>query len=213
MDKVKFQTNIPEIVALQFAQGRAIESPFSGEQIMFTLVDGRKMFLPPFVAEKIADAGIPAHKPFVIVKREVTHGNRRSVEYCIETPNDSTTGANLAKEPAPVAVTPTSTFVKQTPPQNTNALAIAAKLAESLATKPTWSELQAATPASAPAWVEEEQTDPATAAMIEAHYRAIDVVAAAEAYASAKGLAIRYAAEDVRTIAATMFIQASKGGR
>ena len=50
------------------------------------------------------------------------------------------------------------------------------------------------------------------AAMIYAHIRAIDVAHAAESYAAERGLAIRYTSEDVRCIAAALFIQQSKGG-
>lgn len=175
---VKFATNIPEVISLAFAKGKEVSSQFGGDQVMYSLDDGRRMYLPPFVAQKIEAAGIGAHREFAIVKREVVQGNRRSVEYQIENLNDFGAEAT-GNVTAPKTNTPaTHDSVGRSVDQHTNAAA----------------------------------ADPETAAMINAHQRAIDVAAAAEAYASSKGLAIRYQAEDVRAIAATLFIQASKGG-
>lgn len=197
VEKVKFQTNIPEIVALQYAQGKAVESPYTGDQVMFTLVDGRVMYLPPFVADKIHGAGIPARQPFAIVKREVTHGNRRSVEYQIETHNSpNPQGAPSVKENAPHKETATAPTRTPQPVQNTKALAIAAQLAESLAQPAT-------------------QTD---SDVLKATGRAaIDAVLDVERYAQERGLTdFAFGAEDVRALWISSFIEASrsnKGGR
>src|SRR5579862_6127510 len=78
---VKFQTNIPERVALAFAEGLPVSSQFGGDQVMFSLTDGRKMYVAPIVAQKIAGLGIGAYEEFEICKREQTVGNRRVVNY------------------------------------------------------------------------------------------------------------------------------------
>jgi hypothetical protein len=199
---LKLTANVPEVIALAFAQGREVTSQFGGDQVMFTLCDGRRAYFPPFVAEKIYAAGIPARQPFAIIKREVVHGNKRSIEYVIENHNE--TGAAHAKENAPVLAVNAAVSRTHQHPNHSAALEVAAQLAASL-DKPTWSELQAQQAAPA--------QHPETLAMIEAHKRAIDVAAAAEAYANTRGLAIRYAAEDIRAIAATMFINNARTGR
>ena len=193
LDTVKFQTNIPEVVSLAFAKGKPVSSQFGGDQVMYSLEDGRRMYLPPFVAEKIEAAGISARMPFAICKREVTHGNRRSVEYQIETHNDAD---ELAAGTG-----------SKTVPTSTAAVKATMSRPQDNSTPPTPPIAPRATAAAAGG------DDIDLAAMIYAHIRAIDVAAAAESYAAERGLAIRYTSEDVRAIAATLFIQASKGGR
>lgn len=189
---VRFQTNVPEVIELEFARGKQVSSQFGGDQVMYSLCDGRRMYLPPFVAQKIEDAGIGAHTPFTLCKREVTHGNRRSVEYVI----GNLDGGEPFQESAP-AVTPKAAAmtVKATTlssPQHTSAPPPSAP--------------------SAPRLTATGGDDMDLAAMIYAHIRAIDVAHAAESYAAERGLAIRYTSEDVRCIAAALFIQQSKGG-
>jgi len=204
-DVVKFQTNIPEVIALEFAVGKPVTSQFGGDQVMFSLTDGRRMYLPPFVADKIHNAGIAPRKQFAICKREVTHGNRRSVEYQIETPNEETATASVNAPAVRVGATsePAATTTKQPATHGTNGGGNALVVGRVA--------LAGAPPPSAPS-PDAAQPIGETAAMIEAHKRAIDVAAAAEDYAKSRGLAIHYAAEDIRAIAATIFIQQSRGG-
>ena len=63
-----FPANQPVTVALKYAQGKPVQSQY-GERVLFTLVDGRVMFLAPPVAEQIAALGIPAGERFTITKR------------------------------------------------------------------------------------------------------------------------------------------------
>lgn len=51
-DTLRLQTNVPETIALEFTDGLTVASKYCGDQIMFTLIDGRKMFLSPFVARR-----------------------------------------------------------------------------------------------------------------------------------------------------------------
>jgi spore germination cell wall hydrolase CwlJ-like protein len=70
----------------------------------------------------------------------------------------------------------------------------------------------------APAWVNDKPAaippvtlDSNLVDLMSAHMAAIDVAAMAERYAAEKGLAIRYTSEDVRCMAATIYIQTQKG--
>jgi len=65
-ETIKFETNMPQVLALAFTEGKPVESQFTGSQVMFSTVDGRRMYLAPFVAEKIRAAGISARMPFEI---------------------------------------------------------------------------------------------------------------------------------------------------
>ena len=56
-DVVEFPPNAPVTVALKYSQGRTISGQY-GERVMFTLTDGRVMFLAPEVAGRIESLGI-----------------------------------------------------------------------------------------------------------------------------------------------------------
>ena len=64
-----FRSNLPVQVALAYATGRRKKY---GTPIMFTLVDGRRMFLDVSVAFQIERLGIRARQPFYIC--QYTHG-------------------------------------------------------------------------------------------------------------------------------------------
>jgi hypothetical protein len=115
METIRFKTNIPETIALKYDDGLPVESPYTGDQICFTLTDGRKMYLAPFVADKIKAAGIRRHQEFEICKQEVKHGERRSIEYVINA------GAPVKNAPAQTTTTETKQIVpaaKQAPVTN-----------------------------------------------------------------------------------------------
>ena len=40
---LKLQTKVPETIALQYSDGRPTQSQFGGDQMLFTLTDGRRM--------------------------------------------------------------------------------------------------------------------------------------------------------------------------
>lgn len=73
---LELQTNVPEVVALAYAEGREYPSRIAGAppQVMFTLVDGRRVFWPQPFAESLRNSGIGARVPFEIVKRELAKG-------------------------------------------------------------------------------------------------------------------------------------------
>ncbi len=81
---LRLQTNVPETIALAFVSGLPIESKFGGDQMMFSLTDERKLFVPPIVAKKIAASVLAPWEPFLLCKREIVQGNRRAVEYQVE---------------------------------------------------------------------------------------------------------------------------------
>ena len=82
MNILRFQPNVPIRVALQSPQGVVVEGRY-GNRMMFTLVDGRVMYVPPIVATKIEAEGIGAGERFELCKAQIKNGHGRSVEWAL----------------------------------------------------------------------------------------------------------------------------------
>ena len=65
---VDFPANIPVTVALKYAQGKMVSSQY-GERIMFSLADGRVMFLDPKISGQIESLGINVRENFTITRK------------------------------------------------------------------------------------------------------------------------------------------------
>ena len=183
---LKFQTNIPEVIALEFSEGRAVQSQFGGDQVMYSLTDGRRMYVSPFVADKIRNAGITAGVPFELCKREVARGNQRSVEFQIRTINDM---GGAAAETAPLPATTT---------QQPNHSA----------------RLQVAAPVAAPAAVPPQAAEPTAIAMLKrAGFAAVDAVLEVESYAQSRGMVdFEFGAENLQKVWLAIYIDSRKNG-
>jgi hypothetical protein len=72
---VDFPPNIPVPVALQYGQGKTISNQH-GERMMYSLTDGRVMFLDLAVAGQIESAGINVRETFTITRK--TDGQKGS---------------------------------------------------------------------------------------------------------------------------------------
>jgi hypothetical protein len=81
---MKFQANVPVEVALQYPAGKPVESRFSGrDEVMFTLTNGQRMYLDPFVARKIEGLGIGRGEAFTLCKKVTGSGAKRNVEWLV----------------------------------------------------------------------------------------------------------------------------------
>ena len=65
---VDFPANTPVTVALKYAQGKTVSSQ-SGERFMFSLTDGRVMFLAPEIAGQIVNLGVNVRENFTITRK------------------------------------------------------------------------------------------------------------------------------------------------
>src|SRR6266849_8255527 len=83
-DKVHFQTNVPAEVALKYGDGKDVAGQY-GDQILYTLTDGRVMCVPPIVRKQIQDFGIAKGELFTITKTEKKNGTRRTIEWIVGT--------------------------------------------------------------------------------------------------------------------------------
>jgi hypothetical protein len=83
-ERVTFQTNVPVTVSLAYPDGIEVEGRY-GDQVMYTLADERVMYVPPIVREKIRDLGVRQGELVTICKTERRDGNRRFLEWKVET--------------------------------------------------------------------------------------------------------------------------------
>jgi hypothetical protein len=81
-DKVQFQTNIPVEVALKYGDGKEVNGQYS-DQVLYTLTDGRVMYVPPIVKRRIEELGIGRGELFTLTKAEKKNGTRRTVEWVV----------------------------------------------------------------------------------------------------------------------------------
>jgi hypothetical protein len=65
---VEFPLNVPVTVALKYAHAKTVSSQY-GERFMFSLADGRVMFLDPEVGGKIEALGINVRENFTITRK------------------------------------------------------------------------------------------------------------------------------------------------
>ena len=70
---VDFPLNTPVTVALKYPQGRMINGQY-GERVMYTLTDGRVMFLAPEVAGQIEKLGINVRESFAVTRNSPGQG-------------------------------------------------------------------------------------------------------------------------------------------
>ena len=118
MEVLRFQTNVPEEVALKFGDGKGVAGKY-GDQVLFTLTDGRLMYLPPAVAERIRELGIVRGEVFQVVKREVSKDGKRFLEWEVtrlsrpgDEPESLTSPARQIQIAQPAAQLPTSNGTK-----------------------------------------------------------------------------------------------------
>src|ERR1035437_1075304 len=78
-EKVQFQTNVSIDVALKYNDGKEVTGQY-GAQVLYTLTDGRVMYVPPIVKKKIDELGIGRGELFTITKAEKKNGTRGTIE-------------------------------------------------------------------------------------------------------------------------------------
>ena len=81
-DKVQFQTNVPVEVALKYNDGKEVNGQY-GDQVLYTLADGRVMYVPPIVKRRIDELGIGRGELFTLTKAEKKNGTRRTIEWLV----------------------------------------------------------------------------------------------------------------------------------
>lgn len=92
---VEFPPNIPQQLALKFADGKPITTnsnyiwdrhpighrPMRGPRVLFTLTDERVMFVDPPVADKIHALKLAPGQPFRMMRAEIERNGKTAVEW------------------------------------------------------------------------------------------------------------------------------------
>jgi hypothetical protein len=186
-EKIVFQTNVPVTAALAYPDGMKVEGPH-GDQVMYSLIDERVMYVPPIVRDKLVELGIRQNDPFSICKAELHDGNRRSIQWTVkrippELPNTGDPGQAGTPPPAVAAATTTVAV-----PGNGNGKPNGKTAAASNGSQVAQATLRSALAAS------------------------IDAAIEAEHCATEHGLSVRFGSEDLRAMALSLFIQNARNG-
>jgi len=214
---LRFQPNVPTQVALQSSQGIVVEGRY-GNRMMFSLVDGRVMYVPPIVATKIEAEGIAAGERFELCKAQVKNGHRRSVEWALRRLDPE----ELFAEMAPDAPAPET--------QLEHDLRVSAEMAKAKKVHHELPELPDSAPApvpplnngngsgngngAIPVIAQNEQPQPPPLTKLEhALKTAISAAHNAEKYGSELGYVVRFDADAIKSMAITVLINMSGESR
>jgi len=80
---VKFPINIPVEVTLQCEAGKRVNGRY-GDQVMYSLLDDRVMYVPPYVEQRFQELAIGVGEPLLLCKQEVKEGTRNRVQWSIK---------------------------------------------------------------------------------------------------------------------------------
>jgi hypothetical protein len=82
MNILPFHLNVPTEITLERPEGTLVQGRY-GDRVMYSLADGRVMYVPPFVANKIQAEGAAAGERFELCKTQVRNGGRRAIEWIV----------------------------------------------------------------------------------------------------------------------------------
>jgi hypothetical protein len=80
---VKFPMNTPVEVTLQSEAGKRVDGRY-GNQVMYSLIDDRVMYVPLYVEQRLKDLAIGAGEPLLLSKQEAKEGDRKRVEWSVK---------------------------------------------------------------------------------------------------------------------------------
>jgi hypothetical protein len=182
-EKIQFQTNIPVEIALKYSGGKEVTGQY-GDQVLYTLTDGRVMYVSPIVKKKIDEAGIGRGELFTITKAERKNGTRRTIEWVINGNGDvghTSADHTNSENGGPKRTTNNGAFGTGTQKNGDNGRAIPPRDPNGfLATGQGQSLLQA-------------------------FLAAIDLAASTEKYASSCGMQFQFTGADVREIGLSIY--------
>jgi len=197
---LRFQTNTPTEVALNSPQGTIVEGRY-GDRVLFHLTDGRVMYVPPIVARKIEAQGIAPGEPFELCKTQVKNGRLRSIEWGLRrTHTESTDGEHSEISPEP--------------PTDLETQLVQSIAAGNGANGDTHSAPPAPTEAPQKESPPNAHSQPTPVTKLEHALRtAISAAHNAEKYGTDLGYVVRFDADAIKSMAITVLINMSEGGR
>jgi hypothetical protein len=174
-DKVQFQTNIPVEVALKYGDGKEVNGQY-GDQVLYTLTDGRVMYVPPIVKRRIEELGIGRGELFTLTKAEKKNGTRRMIEWVVAA---GERGENPPRGSVPAVTGPRPTQQRNGGPLSGNG-----------------NGQRANSTSDAKGFLVTNHGQ----LLLQSLAAAVDVAAATERYAAASGAELQFTSEDVREI-------------
>ena len=187
---VRFAVDTPVEVALRFETGKHVEGRY-GDQIMYSLVDNRVMYVPPYVEQRIRELAIGAGEPLQLCKQAKTDGNRKWVEWSVRrAPQQPLPSGNVT---AAAGEVPSS--AQNHADGNTNG---------SINGHVNGNKAVAVMPSVI--------SGGGITAMEMALNGAAEIAQRVEGRAAANSYSLRFSNEDIRAIALTIFIQAMREG-
>jgi hypothetical protein len=204
---LRFSTNVPEEVALRFSEGRQVQSKLEGgaDQMMYSLTDGRVMYVPLHVGERIRDLHIGPGERFTLVKAEMKTGNRRGIEWQVKRVDPA------PEAPAPQPAAPTAP--KAAKPEGAAAQPVTPAGVQS---QPDTNPKGTAPPVNGNGTAKANANLPLKASFATAAEEfmitAIEAARRAEEYAASHNCSVRFTSEDIQGLASTLFIQAAREG-
>lgn len=189
---LRFNTNTPVELVLRWDDGKRVDGRY-GEQIMYTLIDDRVMYVPPIVATRIRELGIRANQVFEICKAELRQENKRWIEWRvrkIEEPRRPAPSGNAPEAAASVPNNDAQDHGHGTTHPNRKALGLEAAPDGILLPVPV--------------------TGAGITAMELAMSGAAEIAQRVESRSRMRNYSLQFTSEDIRAIGLTMFIQAMR---
>src|SRR6516164_7572238 len=101
-ERVVFEANVPVTATLAYADGLKVQGRF-GDQVMYSLTDGRVMYVPPIVRDRLIELGIRQKEPFNICRAECRATGALRTGLCIHTVRASPTPSAKSHTAAPAS--------------------------------------------------------------------------------------------------------------
>ena len=193
---VKFAIDTPVEVALRFETGKPVEGRY-GDQVMYSLLDNRVMYVPPYVDQRIRELAIAAGEPLQLCKQAKTDGNRKWIEWSVR---------RAPQQPLPSGNETAAAESEPSEAQNHgNGSTNGKTTAKSTGTRTD-------RPRKLVAVMPSQVTGAGITAMELALNGAAEIAHRVEGRAAANSYSLRFSNEDIRAIALTIFIQTMREG-
>jgi hypothetical protein len=209
MNIFRFEANTPVQGALKYDGGRDVDGPY-GPQVLRTLANGRLMYLEREAARRIDELKITAREPFSMCKREARNGQKRAVEWEVNRLEPVLATARLEIVPPgggnePGAAKSTQRAAKIEPGR-------AAQPTVRAAVTPAFNKPEPDVNGGAATTLETQlrASIPGIAKLEYALKTAIAAAAGAEQFGHAISYAVRFAPQDIRAMAITVFGETRK---
>jgi hypothetical protein len=208
---LRFEPNVPVEVSVQGGGGITVAGRY-GDRVMYTLSDNRRMYVAPFVAQRIRELEIAPGEAFQICKREVKNGPRKTINWLVDRIEPETQLERELRESVDIA----NARNNGVPDSGSSALP---EMSTGISPDPHFAEQPDSGPNGSPMHVingpgnhpgnSEAPTSPPSAPetqLAHALKTAIAAAVTAENFAKTLDYSIRFTTEDIRSMGITVLI-------